>query len=291
MLNRMMKTAALALSALVLASCGGTTYHGVNLSITDAPIDIASAVNVSFSMVQLSGPDVAPFVISISPASTIDLYALQGGIAATIMTKLQVQPGHYTNLQVTIASDPNSQQSSITLPDGVHNLYVPSGVSPQVNIPVDFTIAGGQDINLTMDFDLRKSIIRDPNDPTKYQLIPSIRAVQNELSGSITGSVDSSLITCLAPAVYVYQGDVTPTDVDIDAAPGRVQPYSTTLVGYNQTSANYNFTAGFLPAGEYTIAFTCDATFDVADQANSLTFKSIQHVQVNDQNTSFVTMQ
>lgn len=295
MLNRMLKTATVALSTLALASCltGTNSVHGVNLAITDAPVDMATSVPISFSQIQLSSsdPSVPPFTLDIAPASSIDMYQLQGGIAATIITAMQAQPGHYTNLRITIAADVNSAQSSISLPDGLHVLYIPPGVSPRVNIPVDFTLGSGDDINLTVDFDLRRSIIQDPNDPTKYQLIPSMRAVQNELSGAITGSVATSLITCLAPAVYVYPGNVTPTDENIDAPAGEVQPISTALVGLNQTSSSYNFTAGFLPAGPYTVAFTCQATQDIANQANTIVFTSVTHTTVTNGSTSFVTLQ
>lgn len=295
MLNRMLKAATVALSTLALASCltGTNSVHGVNLAITDAPVDMATSVPISFSQIQLSSsdPNVQPFTLDIAPASSIDMYQLQGGIAATIITAMQAQPGHYTNLRITIAADVNSAQSSISLPDGLHVLYIPPGVSPRVNIPVDFDLSSGGDINLTVDFDLRRSIIQDPNDPTKYQLIPSMRAVQNELSGAITGSVANNLITCLAPAVYVYPGNVTPTDEDINAPAGTVQPISTALVGLNQTSASYNFTAGFLPAGPYTVAFTCQATQDIANQANHITFTSVTHTTVSNNITSFVTLQ
>src|SRR5690348_9054565 len=52
MLNRMMKTAAMALAALLLASCGSGTVHGIDLAITDAPIDVASSVNISFTRIE-----------------------------------------------------------------------------------------------------------------------------------------------------------------------------------------------------------------------------------------------
>jgi hypothetical protein len=290
MLNRMLKTAALALPALLLASCGNGTVNGVYIAITDAPMDLASSVNVSIAQVQLSGPGVDPLTIDITPASAVDLYQLQGGIALTILAGLQVQPGHYTNLRLTLAADPNSAQSNLTLPDGLHILYIPTGVSPKVNVPVDFTIASGGTVDLTLDFDLRKSIVQDPNDPTKYQLFPSIRAVETPLTGSITGSVDASLVTCLAPAVYVFKGDVTPTDVDIKD-PNHGDPISTALVGLNQTTGNFNFTSSFLMPGEYTVAFTCQASLDVANQANTLQFTSIAHATVKATVTSFLALQ
>jgi hypothetical protein len=291
MLNRILKIAVAALAVVLLASCGGGEVHGVSLAFTDSPIDVASSVNISFARVELSGPDVTHTVLNISPAASVDLYQLQGGLSQTVASAIQAQPGHYTTLTLTILADPNSGQSSIVLPDGFHILYIPPGVSPQVEIPVDFDYASGGDVNLTADFDLRKSIVPDPNDSTKYQLIPSIRAVINQQSGSISGEVATSLVTCVDPAVYVYQGDVTPTDVDIVAPADRVQPFATALVGLNSTSGRYDFTVGFLPPGEYTVAFTCDAQLDVANQANTLNFIGTTHATVTALGTSFVSIQ
>ncbi|HEY3644300.1 MAG TPA: DUF4382 domain-containing protein [Gammaproteobacteria bacterium] len=290
MLNRMMKTATLALAALLLASCGGGTRHGITLSITDAPIDLASSVNVSFAQIKLSGPHVVPTVLNISPAASVDLFQLQGGLTEIMADTIQAQPGDYDTLTLTILADEASGQSNITLPDGVHILYVPPGVSPKVNLPVKFTFNSGGDLFLTVDFDLRKSIVQDPNNPTKYQLFPTMRVVEDQLTGSITGNVATPLVTCLEPAVYVYSGDVTPTDVDI-SDPQHVNPISTALVGLNSTSGLYNFTAGFLPAGEYTIAFSCNAQLDVANQANTLSFSRVLHVMVDAQQTTFVSFQ
>jgi hypothetical protein len=291
MLNRMLKIAAAALAALLLASCGSGEVNGVNIAITDGPIDLASSVNISFSQIELSGPDVKPTVLDIRPATTIDLYQLQGGLSQTMVTAVQALPGHYTTLTLTIVADPSSGQSNILLPDGQHTLYLPPGVSPRVAVPIHFSIASGGDVNITADFDLRKSIVPDPNDPTLYELIPSIRAVVNEESGNISGEVAASLITCLQPAIYVYQGDVTPTDIDIDAQPGTVQPFASALVGLNQTTSRYNFTVGFLPPGPYTVAYTCDAPLDVANQANTLDFVKVTHTTVTAEGTSFVTLE
>ena len=289
--NRILKIAAAALAVLLLASCGGGQVHGVSLALTDSPIDIASGVNISFSEVELNGPDMAtPTEVIVNPSVSVDLYQLQGGLSQTVAAAIQAQPGHYTTLTLTIVADPSSGQSSIDLPDGVHILYIPPGVSPRVQIPVDFDYSKGENVNLTADFDLRKSIVPDPNDPTKYLLIPSIRAVVNQESGNISGEVATALVTCLQPAIYVYQGDVTPTDVDITAPPDRVQPFASALVGLNVTSGRYDFTVGFLPPGEYTVAYTCDAPLDVANQANDLDFLRVTHATVTALGTSFVSI-
>src|SRR6185437_17019074 len=105
-------------------------------------------------------------------------------------------------------------------------------------------------------------------------------------AGAITGNVATSLVTCVDPAAYVYSGDVTPSDVDI-SDPNHVNPVSTALVGLNSTSGLYNFTAGFLPAGDYTVAFTCEASQDVANQSNKLSFLRVLHTTVKPQDTVF----
>jgi hypothetical protein len=290
--NRIVKIAVAALAVLLLVSCGYGTKHGVSVALTDSPLDIASGVNITFSQLELSGPDVpVPTIVNVAPAVSVDLYQLQGGLSQGVASKIQAQPGHYTTLSLTIVADADSGQSSIVLPDGVHILHIPAGVSSRVDIPVDFDYVGGTDVSLTAEFDLRKSIVPDPNDPTKYLLIPSVRAVIDQQTGSISGEVATSLVTCLQPAIYVYQGDVTPTDYDITAAPGRLQPFSSALVGFNSTSGRYDFTVGFLPAGDYTVAFTCDAQLDVANQANTLRYLGITHATVTPLTTSFVDIQ
>lgn len=283
--------AGMVLASMLLGSChGSSNITGLNLFITDAPIDLASSVNVSFNELEVSGPGVATQDIVLDPASNVDLYQLQSGITNTLTLGWQIPAGHYTSVGLRIASDPNTPQSNITLPDGTHTLYVPSNVPSLVTMPVNFDIAGNTTTSVTVDFDLRASIVPDPNDSTKYLLIPTMRAVQNQGVGNITGTVDASLIACTQPAVYVYVGKVTPEDVDIDT-PGHHNPITTALVGFNQTSGFYGYTAAFLPPGLYTVSFTCDAPFDVANQANTLLFQATTQVTVTAENTVFANLQ
>ena len=278
-----LRSALLALTVLLLNSCGGNPW-GLNLSFTDSPIDTALGVNVSISNIEFVKSNGTTLnSAAFDPPTSVDIFTYQGGLAIPVLQDLEIGIGNYTAINVTLSTDPLSALSSVTEPDGSHILYVPPGNAPQpgtlcstpsptcFTIPVNFSIASDTETNVTIDFDLRKSIIQDPNDPTKYILIPSMRAVVNELSGSITGSVDSSLISeqanCIqGMAVYAYVGNVTPTDVDIGST--GTQPISTALVGLNATSGQYNFTLAFLPPGPYTLAFTCQANLDIANQVN-----------------------
>lgn len=292
MLNRILKTASAAIAALFLSSCGGGGTSGLNIYVTDAPVDLASSIVLSFSKVVLNGPNVPkPQTIAFNPVSSLNVFQLQGGLSGALAVQVPIATGHYTDLKITLAANSLSAQSSITLPDGTHILYIPNSQSDIVDVPVDFKFVSGQTVNLMLDFDMRKSIVQDPSDPTKYILIPSVRAILSDESGSIVGRVDPSLITCTTPAVYVYSGKVsTPTDVDSNAPAGTLQPLATALVGLNSTSGEYDFTSAFLPAGTYTVAFTCQASQDVANQADNIAFTAMTTAVVTAKNSTLVAL-
>lgn len=307
MRKRILRSAGLALAALLLNSCGGSNPWGLTLSITDAPLDTALGVNVAIAEVDLVASDGTTFnSLVFDPPTSVNLFTFQGGLSAPLVQDLGVNPGNYVALNVTLATDPLSAQSNVTQPDGSHVLYIPQGSPNKITVPVDFSIAGNSVTNVTIDFDARKSVIQDPNDPTKYILVPSMRAVVNETSGSITGSVDQSLISatsnCLqGMAVYAYQGVVNPGDVNINLPNSPTEPYATGLVGLNSTSGKYNFTIGFLPPGTYTVAFTCQANEDIATQTdatsvvpnlqpNTIQFSAVKVTTVVPNETVFVPL-
>ena len=293
MRNRTLKNASAALALLLLSSCGGGSTSGLNIYVTDAPVDTASSIVLSFSQLVLDGPNVPkPQTISFNPVSSLNVYQFQGGLSGSLALQVPIATGHYTDLKITLAANSLSAQSALTLPDGTHILYIPDNKSDIVDVPVDFQFTSGQTLNLMLDFDMRKSIVQDPADPTKYILIPSVRGVVIEDTGSIVGRVDNSLITCTTPAVYVYPGTVTsPTDVDSSAPAGTLQPLATALVGLNTTSGDYNFTSAFLPAGTYTVAFTCQASQDVANQPDNIAFTATTTAVVTAKGSTLVSLQ
>ena len=293
MLNRILKTASAALVALFLSSCGGGSTSGLNIYLTDAPVDLASSIILSFSQLVLDGPNVPkPQTIAFNPVSSINVFQLQGGLSGSLALQVPIATGHYTDLKITFAANSLSAQSAITLPDGTHILYIPDSSPNTIDVPVDFQFVSGQTVNLMLDFDMRKSIVQDPTDPTKYILIPSVRAVLSDETGSIVGRVDPSLVTCSTPAVYVYSGKITtPTDVDSSAPAGTLQPLATALVALNSTSGDYNFTSAFLPAGTYTVAFTCQAAQDVANQPDNIAFTAMTTATVSAKNSTLISLQ
>ena len=99
---------------------------------------------------------------------------------------------------------------------------------------------------------------------------PTIRLVNNVDVGTLTGIVATDLATAeaCAPSVYLFDDGVTPNPIGIDDDPESEEsdPNDTvaTAMVNEQTnddgSVEWNYTIGFLLAGEYEAAFTCDGT-------------------------------
>ncbi|HET7396457.1 MAG TPA: DUF4382 domain-containing protein [Gammaproteobacteria bacterium] len=290
-MSRLILRCILVCCVLLLASCGGSGNTGLTVYLTDAPIDNAISVNIGLVGVKVQGTG-GVYYFPTPQIETPDFYQLQGGLEGYLMTAAQLPAGEYQSISLDFSADVNSNVSSIALTDGtVHQLYIPTGEPTTVTAPINFTMPSNGEANITIDLDLRKSIIKDPNNPTKYILRPVLRAVNNNSYGTISGTVDTTLLTSTCvPAVYIYSGDVTPTDVEINATSGIVQPITSALVGLNVTSGQYGFTAGFLPPGQYTAAFTCEANLDNPDTADTIHFSSVKQTTVTNHATAIVTM-
>lgn len=291
-MSRLILRSVLLCGVLLLSSCGGGSsgISGLTVYITDAPIDTATSVKIGFSGVYLRGSG----GIYAFPLNTIslDLYQLQSGVETYLITQASPPPGKYTAISIALSAAPGTTTSYLQRSDGtVHPIYIPTGEPTTITVPFNFTIPASGQANITIDFDLRKSLIQDPNDSTKFILRPVLRAVNNDNQGTIDGIVNTSLFssTC-SPTVYVYSGNVTPTDVDVNAPAGTVQPITSALVGLNVTTGQYNFTAAFLPPGGYTVAFTCQAYLDQPDTADTIKFLSVSHATVTNNNVTQVNL-
>jgi len=77
-------------------------------------------------------------------------------------------------------------------------------------------------------------------------------------------------------AVYVYAGSgVTPDDVG-----SPTEPLASALVTYDTLSGTYVYNLGFVAAGDYTIAFTCQAADDDPDTDDDIAFTGAADVSV-----------
>lgn len=309
LLTDLLRLASTLALATLLVACGtdssssgdgssGSDSDGPSFSLrlTDAVFEDAARVDITFTEVKLrkkSGGWVTIPRGQFTTQDRIDVAALQGTKTADLLQKVTLEPGEYDELRLIV--DTATFANSIELKaGGVHNLRIPSGGTSGLKIKGDFTVSNTRPTALILDVDLRQSIkMAGPN----YIMNPVLRLVSADNFGHIRGEIDPALLTapsCSDPmvdtfnSVYVYNGhNVSPDDIN-QQSNKNTDPMTTGKIAYDTAAAKYIYEAAFLPAGKYTIAFTCNSDQDDLDQDDDLKFFGIQNVDVQLNNTTFL---
>lgn len=264
--------------SVILAACGGGgsssndegTSGQLTIGLTDAPVDSADAVVISFDAISIKPQSGDAIDITFDEALTVDVLSYQGDSRVMMLDGYTVEAGEYNWMRLSIVED----NSYIEVDGQQFPLEIPSGAQSGLMLNRGFTVAVGAVTDFTLDFDLRKSVHQEGTGD--YKLRPTIRVIDSLEVGSIAGTVGAELITSelcnngdnddIGNAVYIFTGaDQIPQDEQ--GATG--DPLASVMVNFNAETESYVFLAGFIAAGEYTAAFTCDASIDVADEDNS----------------------
>jgi hypothetical protein len=294
-------------TALILTACGGgdsddSSSGGtapLSVSITDAPVDGASAVVITFTGVTVQADDGTRTTYSVYDPLTgksersIDLLALGGGDHVVLLDDVALDYGRYSwmRLEVDLSYPEKAYIAFEDNPDAPYELRCSSCDQSGLKLNRSFTVGevcetngdvepvdseldepcgtGEAGVAFTIDFDLRKSIT-DPQSGDHYKLRPTLRIVETELAGNFTGIVAASLIPDAGSfepsdssgcSVYTFAGsDVAPDDIFLDDGDTHTNPVTTADVKWN--GVEFTYTAAFLVAGGYTAALTCDAVND-----------------------------
>jgi hypothetical protein len=283
-------------AALALAACAGGDSGGdtgrLTLGVTDAPIDHADAVVVRFTGVEFKPHGGQAFSRDLAAPRDIDLLDFQGTNRALLFDDETLPAGEYEWMRLKVVADPGVVDSYITLEGGGQcELIVPSGAESGLKLTRGFTIGAGVSTDLTLDFDVRRSIVQPTGQSSEatdcggqaYLLKPVVRVVDLLEVGAIQGNVDVALRStpeCAASAVtpgsvylfgpYAATDPVpTPDDYDENGADGA-NALASALV-----DPLGNYSIGFVPAGKYVVAYTCDpddVTVDADVTAPAVTF-------------------
>jgi hypothetical protein len=275
-------------------SSGGSSSNGgdgFSLRLTDAVFADAARVDITFQEVHLrkaSGGWIKIPTGELS-ATLVDVAALQGTNTADLVKNVDVPPGDYTELRL-IVDDAAFSNTIELVSGGVYELKIPSGRTAGLKIKGNFNVSATQPTDIIVDLDLNQSIkVAGPN----YIMKPVARLIDGKNFGHARGMVEASLLTLSScsdsdadtyNAVYVFEGhDVTPDDIN-QTDDTDVDPISTSRISWDAKGSGYKYEAAFLPAGEYTIAFTCNADQDDLDADNDLKFFGTQNItiKVND---------
>ncbi len=279
------------LLSLGIVACGGgsgsQSTGTLEVGITDAPVDNAQAVVIHFTEATLHGPGGNTMVKVMDPVTdeegrSIDLMQLQGGMWTGLFDDV-VLAGNYSWIRLTL----DLSKSYIQIDDQQHSLRCTSCENSDFRLNRSFKIDADGHLALMLDFDLRKSITLS-NSGTEYHLRPTLRVIEADVSGDISGDIDANLIAELGGfsgcSVYAFTGNdaelddvYIPMNMSMPMPMGQNNPVSTAKVVFENDV--YSYMLSFLPAGDYTVALTCDADMDTADKDDVLEFS--EHINVS----------
>jgi hypothetical protein len=274
--------AALALGAAGVAACSdssGTDTGLLTVRLTDAPFPFSNVASVDIYVVRVDartaeptdaqaadGSDMGGWTTIATPNASFNLLDLAGG-RTTNLGAATLATGTYDGFRLII--DP--AKSSITLKDGsTPPISFPSaahsGIKVKLDKPIDLTENGSV---MTLDFDVGSSFVMRGNSAASgFNFKPVVRAVAQDITGSVSGSVLAN--SASGPAVPGATVEVLPAgSLLTDSDPTHV-------IRTTSTDADGNYRIAFLLPGTYVVRATPPTTsgFQPALLPNGLTITS-----------------
>lgn len=276
----------------------------VSFAVADAPADSVTSVNVTIASILLksasdddndnSGLSI-PLTDSNGEAAitTINLMDYQDGESKLIIENASIPVGEYKSLVLNTegcAQNSNGSTEFCWVDDveGRKPLKTPSNKLRlgAVSITADSEQA------FVIEFNLRSSLASTGNG-NSYNLKPhGVNIVASGDVGKLMGMVDVNLLTagdgCEAvfepesdhgKIVYLYEGDVASSVMADEFDPeiaqntipeGMVKPYRSDALVQDSETAEYKYGFAHLPAGMYTVAFSCSAVGDDSEEFDSV---------------------
>lgn len=273
-------------SFLVLAGCGGSgaptgDATGLfSLGISDGPVHSAEKVCITFDSIEFKqAGDAQAFTVDLEPPEKINLLEYQGANAAPLLENEELPAGDYEWVRLGVDASMGSNggagdtggdecdgEASYLVMEGgaVHNVFVPSGEQTGLKLVQGFTVPVNGSIDVTADWDLMQSVTAPPGLAPDVVLKPTIRLVNNVDAGTLAGVVAEELAGAAGcdPSVFLFDDGVTPNAV-AEEGNDPDDPVATAMVHEQANSdgtRTFHYEIGFLLAGSYEAAFTCDGS-------------------------------
>lgn len=256
---------------------GGCESH-VTVDLTDGPTDGVQEVVLDITHVALQTADGDIVRFALEDPGPVDVLALRNGATFRLVRERTIDPDRFVGLALDFAAT----GSFATRDDGGEVTINPPAA--RVFADLDLTVGEGESERLVLDLNLRFSLV--DNGSGTYDLAPVVRAVRPFETGTVTGVVAATFVEstgCQAGraagtgvAVYAFEGTgVTPNDYT-----GQANLIDADDVELDLASSEYRYDLHFLPAGDYTLALTCQADADDPTSDDAVTFDSTADVSV-----------
>ena len=238
---------------------GGTKTGQMSVSMTDAPADYEE-VNINIESVLVKrddeddddsdnegddsdgNDDEDEFITILDDPITVNLLNLRNGNTVSLGST-ELETGEYSQIRFILGDN-----NTIVVDGQTYDLQTPSGQQSGLKIQIDAEIEEDENFELLIDFDAGQSVVETGNG--SYILKPVIRAVNVDLAGSISGTVEPNTFQTYAFA----------------AADGD------TLSTYNEDGGEFEISA--LAPGSYNVTLQPDS-----DQYRDTTITDVQVIE------------
>ena len=210
---------------LFFSSCQKETGSGIiKLSITDAPIDASdvTGVFITINEIQVHTPDEGWLTLEeFEGPEKFNLLDLTRG-ETDLLGSFQLKGGKYTQIRFLLDAPEKGEGPPVNPgcyiefeDETTEPLFVPSGSQSGFKAVGAFTVPVNGTVEITADFDIRKSVIRTGGFFHRYILRPVIRLVVENQAGRICGDV-SNIPEDFGIVIYAYADDTYTEDEAAD---------------------------------------------------------------------------
>lgn len=247
----------LVLVALCLLGCGeeGGLKGVLKISITDASIDADNVKAVNLVITNVEGYQNGKWKSfrNFEQPIGVNLMAYTEGKSILLIDQF-TNPGEYSSLRLSLnIANRNSSliinpQSNLVFKNGTSApLYMVDDKTPEVIIEKSIGISSRGSTDLTLDFDLRKSIRQ--NEIGEYVIDPFVRTVNTNETGQLKSSVIGSIPDRVV--AYAYPKGKFTTNESLSNSAGFLFFNATT----SSSIESKDFILGFLESGSYDLVF------------------------------------
>jgi hypothetical protein len=265
----------LALIALGLAGCQGQ----VSADLTnEGPADPSvRQVVAGLAGLQFEKSDGSTEDLEFTASESVNFNGFQNGSLLTLFTDEPLPTGTYAGVRLLFDSNASGRFVTDSLARRFQ-LLLAAGDYADFDFVVEKDKSARKEITLTLD--LRQSLSLDTATGV-FTLTPVLRSVVTADAGIVAGTV---AVTCgvgtsLAQggAVYLFRGlNVVPDDRGGAGDP----PYATGALTLSSVTGQFSYRLLDLPAGDYTLAATCDGALENPATDDALVFRGTVNVTV-----------
>lgn len=219
---------------------------------------------------------------------SVDLLNYPGFAQLKVLTDFQISPATYSAVIIKIIANGINSSYVLEANDTAKAITIGNGNG---NLSLDGMRLSSGIQAYTVEFSLAQALQLQPDG--RYLLTTDGIRIENNttdarLSGSIEKSLFSTTTICAEKSdpevgnrVYLYEGnsfstndllaDVFTSDSNPVPPPIAVAPFAVASLSKVPSTGNWVYAFGYVPAGDYTMAFSCNTATDDAVNWNDLT--------------------